>query len=298
VDYYIDGVLRVSHPQSSPLVTRLMRFWVLSTQIARPFNADWVRWNQYPASGTFTGCPIDAGQSVPWSTFYWNGITPTGTGVSVETRTSLDGTNWSAWSAASSAGNFAITSPAGRYLQYRLSLSTTDAMRSPQINDITVSVSTTPGYQHAHFNFYPNCHADQYRRTIAHCNRHAAEYACSAYQHADEYRLFRLPSTPTNTPVPPTSTPTNTPIPTATNTPTPIPDLIFADGFETGTLIGWTASVTDSGDLSLSTAAALVGTRGLQALLDDNTSIYVTDDSPSAESRYRARFYFDPNTIP
>lgn len=55
--------------------------------------------------------------------------------------------------------------------------------------------------------------------------------------------------------------------------------------------------MTDSGDLSVSAAAALAGTRGLQAVLDDNTSIYVTDDSPSAESRYRARFYFDPNTI-
>ena len=35
----------------------------------------------------------------------------------------------------------------------------------------------------------------------------------------------------------------------------------------------------------------------MQAALDDNTSIYVTDDSPNAESRYRARFYFDPNSI-
>jgi hypothetical protein len=31
--------------------------------------------------------------------------------------------------------------------------------------------------------------------------------------------------------------------------------------------------------------------------LDDNLPIFVTDDRPGAESRYRARFYFDPNTI-
>jgi hypothetical protein len=30
--------------------------------------------------------------------------------------------------------------------------------------------------------------------------------------------------------------------------------------------------------------------------MTDNT-IYVTDDSPNAEPRYRARFYFDPNSI-
>jgi len=52
------------------------------------------------------------------------------------------------------------------------------------------------------------------------------------------------------------------------------------------------------GDLSASAASALVGTQGMQALIDDNNTIYVTDDSPNAETRYRARFYFDPNSIP
>ena len=35
----------------------------------------------------------------------------------------------------------------------------------------------------------------------------------------------------------------------------------------------------------------------MQAVLDDNNAIYVTDETPNAESRYRARFYFDPNSI-
>ena len=33
-------------------------------------------------------------------------------------------------------------------------------------------------------------------------------------------------------------------------------------------------------------------------MIDDNNTIYVTDDNPNAEPRYRARFYFDPNSIP
>jgi len=41
----------------------------------------------------------------------------------------------------------------------------------------------------------------------------------------------------------------------------------------------------------------LVGNYGLQALLDDNIAIYCTDNTPNAEPRYRARFYFDPNSI-
>ncbi|HEX9872656.1 MAG TPA: DUF4832 domain-containing protein [Candidatus Tectomicrobia bacterium] len=77
----------------------------------------------------------------------------------------------------------------------------------------------------------------------------------------------------------------------------PAPDAIFADGFESGHLSAWTSSATGGGDLSVGTAAALVGTYGLQAAINDNTSLYVTDDQPNAEPRYRARFYFDPNSI-
>jgi hypothetical protein len=99
---------------------------------------------------------------------------------------------------------------------------------------------------------------------------------------------------------PPTATPTPTNPPGPTPTPTPTQgsgDLIFADGFEAGNLSAWSASATGGGDLSVSPAAALVGGFGLQAVINDNTALYLTDDSPAAEARYRARFYFDPNSI-
>jgi chitodextrinase len=105
--------------------------------------------------------------------------------------------------------------------------------------------------------------------------------------------------TPTSTPTyTPTNTPTATNTPTPTNTLIPVVDPIFADEFESGNLTAWSsASMTDAGDLSVSSAAALIGSNGLQALINDNNSIYVTDDTPDAEARYRARFYFDPNSI-
>ena len=113
--------------------------------------------------------------------------------------------------------------------------------------------------------------------------------------------------TPTRTPTSgPTSTPTRTPtrtptgMLTATRTSTSAPgpsDSIFSDGFESGNLSAWSSNTPDGSSLSVSTAATLVGTRGLQAVVDDNNSIYVTDDSPNAEPRYRARFYLDPNSI-
>ena len=73
-------------------------------------------------------------------------------------------------------------------------------------------------------------------------------------------------------------------------------DLIFADGFESGDLSAWSAASTGGGDLSVSGAAALKGsTNGLQGVVDDTTGLYVQDDLPEDEYRYRARFYFDTN---
>jgi hypothetical protein len=75
-------------------------------------------------------------------------------------------------------------------------------------------------------------------------------------------------------------------------------DSIFADGFESGNFAAWSANTNDAGDLSVSPGAKLVGSWGLQAVIDDANAIFVRDDTPNAESRYRARFYFDPNSIP
>jgi hypothetical protein len=116
---------------------------------------------------------------------------------------------------------------------------------------------------------------------------------------------------PTSTPTPtatltPTETPTFTVTPTASQTPeatltftaTSGPsDLIFADGFESGNFSAWSSAVTGGGDLSVTVSSALVGSQGMQALINDTGGIYVGDDTPNAETRYRARFYFDPNSI-
>ncbi|HEY6072840.1 MAG TPA: metallophosphoesterase [Anaerolineales bacterium] len=109
--------------------------------------------------------------------------------------------------------------------------------------------------------------------------------------------------------VPPTATavtgPTATTMP-STPQPTVTPgsggsDLIFSDNFESGNITAWSSSSIDKGDLSVSKNANISGrsgeTQGLKLVINDNNSLFVTDDTPSSESRYRARFYFDPNTI-
>jgi hypothetical protein len=73
-------------------------------------------------------------------------------------------------------------------------------------------------------------------------------------------------------------------------------DYIFADGVESGDLTRWSSAVTDGTDLRPTAAAGMAGTAfGIQALVNDTNSLYVVDDTPTYESRYRARFYFDPN---
>jgi hypothetical protein len=73
-------------------------------------------------------------------------------------------------------------------------------------------------------------------------------------------------------------------------------DLIFADGFGSGDLSAWSAAQTDGGDLSAGPLAGLAATvPGLQAWVDDVTGLFVADDTPAGESRYRARFYVHPN---
>jgi len=75
-------------------------------------------------------------------------------------------------------------------------------------------------------------------------------------------------------------------------------DLIFKDGFEKGGTGRWTLASTDGGDLAVTSAAAMGGTlEGLEGNVNDVNPLFVEDDSPIAEPRYRARFYIDPRSF-
>lgn len=102
----------------------------------------------------------------------------------------------------------------------------------------------------------------------------------------------------TNTPTM-TATSTYTPTMTVAPSPTidPALDVLFADGFESGDFSAWTGSSTNGGNLAVTTDSALVGSYGLSANISNNTGMYVEQNHPGVESRYRARFYFDLNSI-
>ena len=79
--------------------------------------------------------------------------------------------------------------------------------------------------------------------------------------------------------------------------PTPLPDLIFVDGFESGDFSAWNQVVNGWDRARVNNSAALIGNYGMQIDVKDTTPVYVYDDSPIAEKSYHVRFYFDPNGI-
>jgi hypothetical protein len=75
-----------------------------------------------------------------------------------------------------------------------------------------------------------------------------------------------------------------------------LPDEIFADSFESNNLTAWSQAIGNG--LSVTSSAALVGDRGLAVNISDSSPRYLVDTTPAAEAHYRARFYFDPNSLP
>jgi hypothetical protein len=80
------------------------------------------------------------------------------------------------------------------------------------------------------------------------------------------------------------------------------PDPLFADNFDSGTLTAWSGAATDGGDLRVTTDAGLspavaAPNYGLQATVNDRNPLYVEDQTPAGELRYRVKFFFNPLTF-
>jgi hypothetical protein len=96
----------------------------------------------YQASGTLTSAVFDAGAVVTWLAAKWDASLPAGTSITVQTRggnTAAPDASWSAWAAVTNGGS--ISSPRGRYFQYRVTLTTTNATLTPTLYDIWFSWS-------------------------------------------------------------------------------------------------------------------------------------------------------------
>ena len=92
--------------------------------------------------GTFQSTVHDAGRRAQWGTIAWHADMPSGSGVTLETRSGdvpRPDSSWSAWSApyTQSAGE-TIASPSARYLQYQALFSETGTSDAPKLSDVSV----------------------------------------------------------------------------------------------------------------------------------------------------------------
>jgi uncharacterized repeat protein (TIGR01451 family) len=143
--YYIDGALQATILSSTQVVTSWVFLYHQTPSFygSTPTDIDWVRAGQYVGSGTYTSCPQDAGQKVRWDTLAWDATVPSTTTLAFRVRTSMDGANWSGWSDPLPPGpnNIPPALAFARYLQYRVEMSTTNPMWSPEVREVVLSYS-------------------------------------------------------------------------------------------------------------------------------------------------------------
>jgi Purple acid Phosphatase, N-terminal domain len=135
--YYVDGAQVASHAiaigaEMRPLASDL-------DAGGGTVDVEWLRMSPVTSTGTFTSRVLDAGARADWPALDAADVLPAGTQATFETRTGGTPTpeqSWSDWQALAPTGT--IASPPGRYLQYRVSLSTADTTLTPTVESVAV----------------------------------------------------------------------------------------------------------------------------------------------------------------
>jgi methionine-rich copper-binding protein CopC len=134
VEFYVDDVLRTTVNLTFPAGTP-MKVAFSSFNGGAALQADWARVVNFKTTGTFTSTVFDAGSSVSWHRASWTANVPAGATVKVEIRVTddLNGT-WSNYLEVSNGAELSALS--GRYVQYRITLTTTEPGVSPIFYDL------------------------------------------------------------------------------------------------------------------------------------------------------------------
>ncbi|MBI4578090.1 MAG: hypothetical protein HY718_00215, partial [Planctomycetes bacterium] len=98
----------------------------------------------YAPKGTLTSKALDAGQIVKWGRIKWDAGVPTGTHLTVATRTGNvsdeESDAWDEWSPEMDATmSQQIASPGARFLQYRLTFEATDTTKTARLTRLNVA---------------------------------------------------------------------------------------------------------------------------------------------------------------
>ena len=112
---------------------------------------DWIRMTPYAASGSFLSRVFDAVTDVDWHAVNWTAVTPAGTTLAISLRTGDTATPDASWTDFVSVAAPGPITAHSRYIQYRVEMTTTDPVTTPELDDIIVTTdrprlsrSTTP----------------------------------------------------------------------------------------------------------------------------------------------------------
>ena len=218
VAYFLDGVQVASFSVTNSGASNFYEYFS-NTSATVPLNVNWSQVTPaYQAGGTYTSCAVDAGVGNAWQSISWDPTLPVGTGLVVDIQTSPDGAAWSGWSNVGTPAGTAVVLPQ-RFVQYRLTLSTTNTQVSPLVNSVTLGYGTGGSSPTA----TPTPTATATPTATPTPTNTAFAPTATATPTAAPTSTASAPTatpTPTNTPASSTSTPTPTSTPTATATPT------------------------------------------------------------------------------
>ncbi len=134
VNFYVNDSLVASI--TAALSATAMRVVASDYNGATPLALDWVALLSYGGSGTLTSVAYDAGRSVSVQSVNWTATTPSGTSISVHMSVSADGVTWSDWTGVDNG--VSVSGLTGRYLRYRVTLTTTNSELTPDLDELTV----------------------------------------------------------------------------------------------------------------------------------------------------------------
>ena len=138
VVFFINGATVATHNITIPTALRPIVSDYLAG--AQPIRVDWLRLTPYAASGTFTSRVIDGGGPTAWGAVTWTSEIPAGTSVVVQVRTGATATPDGSWTGFTTVGaSGGSIGQTGRYVQYRLQLSTSDDRQTPVVRDVTLN---------------------------------------------------------------------------------------------------------------------------------------------------------------
>ena len=135
-----EEIHQVAIPTLQPLAT-----WISSGTTSSPLSVESVEIVTYTSQGTYLSPALNAGQNAEWQQILISAPAIPSSSFTARARSSVFGTNWSAWSSSMATFPANLSLPAGRYLQYELSLQGTNGTSSPVITSVSGSYQVAAG---------------------------------------------------------------------------------------------------------------------------------------------------------